>query len=157
MSKLNKLVLDKIEALGIKEAAVYFNTSVGSIRAWKTHGRATVEAVERVMADAPDVGVAALPLAAGEVTQPVDAHESEHDEIWSKLNELLRRVTGLEKAMRMELGLPPLQAGSSSVVPPSLPVAMNQPVAPPVASPPPPQGQEPGAWLRPHSFVRRGL
>lgn len=54
---LAKIVIDKIEELGITPAAGFFGVSVPTIYAWKKKGSPPIEAVQRVLDSQPVTGI----------------------------------------------------------------------------------------------------
>lgn len=164
MTKLSKLVLDKVESLGLKQAMVFFNRSDTALRTWKNRpDRIPVEAVEKVLADTPDI-TAVTPTPEKKEFIPVP--ENNEGMVWNNLELLNKRLTEVENYIRGGSGLPPriTEVQRSETVPHLPPVAPGQPVPSPAAVPPPvgsqpyvPSTGEAGAWLRPHTFARRGI
>lgn len=95
MIDLKKPVLDKIEKLGIKESAIYFGKSEGTIRGWQKTGVIPLSIVEKVMEEG-GIEVPEVPKIA-----PVNAqHESEHEQIWTLLNSLNTRLAPIERFLQ---------------------------------------------------------
>lgn len=164
MQKLSKLVLDKIVALGMDEAALFFDRSKVTLKNWQNApNKIPVEAAEKVLSEEkPEEDPA--PVTAYEIstiaTQPDATSAPPSDDelklIWEKLNELHQRVRGCETAIRKDLGLPPLGTAQTVTVPPQTkpPPGVQQLVPPPATvAPHIPSAGEPGAWMRPRPLV----